>query len=111
MILHVLGAGVVIGIVVLALLSVFTAPISARDIDRLHFVSRFGRWASARQLVTGIILSAQDWAEFRSSRLFWTKMARYVIEGTLASRLLERQANGVAAQTAAGKRSVAAISA
>src|SRR5512143_1921465 len=91
MILHVFGAGLLIGIVLLALYSVFKPPITAQAMDRLHFVSHLGMYGSMWQFGTGLLLVIPEWSEFRASRLFWTKMALYVIEGVLASTLLARQ--------------------
>lgn len=103
MILHVFGAGLVIGIVLLALYSVIKPPVTAQAMDRLHFVSRLGMWGSMWQFGTGLILAYQDWGEFRASKIFWTKMALYVIEGSLASMLLGRQSKRTWEQTANGQ--------
>lgn len=103
LILHVLGAGVVIGIVVLALVAVIKPPVTAQAMDRLHFVSRFGMGASIWQFLTGLIMSIQDWDEFRGNRLFWTKIILYVVEGALASRLLARQSRQTYEQTLNGQ--------
>lgn len=103
MILHVLGASVVVGVVVLALASVVKPPVTAQAMDRLHFVSRFGMGASIWQFLTGVILAYQDWGEFKGNGIFWTKMALYVIEGTLASTLLGRLSKRTALQTVNGQ--------
>lgn len=103
LILHVLGAGVVIGVVLLALASIIKPPLTREAIERMHFVSRFGMIASVWQFLTGIVLSWQDWDEFRSSKLFWTKITLYLIEGAVASLLIEKQAKTAAVQLQNGQ--------
>lgn len=91
LILHVLGAGVVIGIVFFSLvLAMHPRDWSAAALDRLHFVGRFGMWASAWMLVTGLILAFQDWDTLRVSRVFWGKMVAYAVEGIFAGTLITR---------------------
>lgn len=103
MILHVFGAGLIIGIVLLAVIAVFKPPVTAQAMDRLRFVSHFGKAASLWMLVTGLILAYQDWGEFKGSRVFWIKIVLYVVEGILASTLLGRQARQTATQTTNGQ--------
>lgn len=102
LILHVLGAGLVIGVVVLALLAVIKPPVTAAAMERLHFVSRFGMAASIWQFFTGLYLAYADWDELKSNRVFWTKLILYVVEGMIAATLLDRLSRRTAAQTATG---------
>lgn len=91
LILHVLGAGVIIGIVFFSLVvSYRPRSWSAAALDRLHFVGKFGMWASAWMFVTGLILAFQDWEVLRTNWIFWGKMAAYVVEGIFAGALLTR---------------------
>lgn len=103
LILHVFGAGVVIGVVVLSVIAVIKPPMNAATMDKLHFAGRAGMAASAWQFFTGLMLVIPEWSEFRSNRLFWTKMTLYVVEGTLASMLLTRQSKQVWEQTKEGQ--------
>lgn len=102
MILHVFGAGLLIGIVFLSVFAVFKPPLSSRSMDRLSFVGKFGMWTSVWLFATGFFLAYQDWDEFRSSRVFWIKMSLYIVEGTLASLLINKQVKLSEAQTANG---------
>lgn len=101
--LHVLGAGVVVGIVVISFFSVLR-PLSATMLDRIGYIGKFGMWASVWQLATGIGLYALEPEEFNSNRLFWVKLALYVIEGTLAATLLVRKSREAGAQIAKGQK-------
>lgn len=103
LILHVFGAGLVIGVVLLSVFVVIRPPLTAQGADRLGFIGKFGMLASIWQFLTGFILASQDWGEFRGSRTFWVKMACYAAEGTIAALLIEKQAKRVKAQIAAGQ--------
>ncbi len=108
LILHVLGAGLLLGIVMLSVLAVIKPPMSSQALDRLAFVGRFGMWGSAWQFLTGAVLFLQERGEFIDSPLFWTKMGLYVVEGTLASQLLQRQARTTTIALANGQTVTAA---
>lgn len=89
LILHVLGAGVIIGIVFFSLVVALHPRVwSAMALDRLHFVGKFGIWASMWMFVTGLVLAFQDWDTLRTSWVFWGKMATYIVEGTFAGLLI-----------------------
>ncbi|MEK7637616.1 MAG: hypothetical protein AAB402_04510 [Patescibacteria group bacterium] len=103
LILHVLGAGLVLGIVILSVFAVIKPPMMTKALDRLAFVGRFGMWGSAWQFITGAILFLQERGEFDHNPVFWTKIGLYVVEGTLASQLLQRQARTTAAALASGQ--------
>ncbi len=102
LILHVLGAGLVLGVV---FLSVFLTlkPLNPEKLGHLGFIGRFGMWGSIWQLLTGLILTANDWEELGEKPIFWVKMGLYVVEGTLASMVIDRQAKrAVGGQPAKG---------
>lgn len=91
LILHVLGACVVFSVVFFSVVLTVKPGWSEQTMDRLHFIGSFGKWASLWQLATGLYLASSDWSELRSSTLFWTKIAIYVIEGTFAGMLIEKK--------------------
>lgn len=103
LILHVLGAGLVLGIVILSVAAVIKPPVTAMALDRLEFIGRFGLWGSAWQFLTGVMLYLQERGEFDHNPIFWTKIGLYVVEGTIASQLLQRQARTTAAALASGQ--------
>ena len=94
LILHVLGSGVVFGVVFFSVFLVVKPGWSQGRLSHLHFVGRFGMWASGWQVATGVYLAGIEWSEFSSNTLFWTKMALYLIEGTLAGLLIEKKIKG-----------------
>lgn len=92
LILHIIGAGLLIGVVVFSLSLAFKKTWSQNRIHTLHYIGTFGIWASMWQLVTGVLLASSEWEEFSGSHIFWTKMGLYVVEGVLASMLIMRKA-------------------
>lgn len=90
--LHIVGAGILIGVVVFSLFLAFKKTWSQDRITILKYIGQFGIWASAWQLITGIALASSEWEEFSTSHIFWTKMGLYAIEGALASMLILRKA-------------------
>jgi|GEM_PF-4630324 len=101
--LHVLGAGVIIGVSLISFFSVWRS-LSAVMLDRLGYIGRFAMWASMWQLITGIALYSLEPEEFSSNRLFWIKMALYVLQGVLAGALLNRKAKEAGQQLAQGQK-------
>ncbi len=95
LILHVLGAGIVFGVVFFSILAVIKPSAVAQQIDRLRFVSQLGMFASAWQFVTGVMLYLQHPDELKGNHIFWAKLAVYVIEGAFASFVLGRQMRGL----------------
>ncbi len=103
MILHLFGAGLLIGICVLAVLAVIKPPITKVGMDRLSFVARLGMGASGAQFITGAIMMATEWDELGHNPLVWTKIILWVIEGTLASLVISRQAKQAGVALANGQ--------
>ncbi|MBI3572862.1 MAG: hypothetical protein HY092_01540 [Candidatus Kerfeldbacteria bacterium] len=91
LILHVLGASIVIASAFYSVVLTIKQPISPEKLGHLRFIGRFGMGASIWQFFTGLYLAAHEWSEFKTSKLFWIKMALYVLEGILASTLIGRK--------------------
>lgn len=91
LILHVFGAGIMIGVGVFAFVVVARPPVTEKGLDRIGFVGRLGMWASIWQLLTGAGLMANEWGELSRNPLIWTKIALWVLEGALSSMLIGRQ--------------------
>ena len=91
LILHVLGAGVIIGIGFLALAIAFRKPLDPEKIARLQWVGSFGLGATVLQLITGLYLSWSDWDTLHNSKIFWTKMGLFVLQGAVAGGLIGRK--------------------
>lgn len=91
LILHVLGSGIILGVVFFSVLAVIRPTAVAQQIDRLLFVARVGMWASGWQLATGIILYLMEPEEFQANSVFGWKIGLYIIEGAFASLVLNKQ--------------------
>jgi hypothetical protein len=91
LILHVLGAGIVIGVAALAFAAVVKPPFTQISLDRMAFVGRFGMWGSIWQFLSGAALMGLEWEELGRSPLIWTKIVLWAVEGFLASTIVSRQ--------------------
>lgn len=95
-----LGAGLIIGVAILAMASVIKSPVTEKSLDRLSFVGKFGIWASIWLFITGLILYLQEPKEFNGNPWFWTKIGLYAFEGVLSSMVVGRQVKRVRTQLA-----------
>lgn len=100
LILHVFGAGLMIGIGALALKAVVRPPLTEQSLDRMGFVGGLGMWASIWQLLTGVLLMLQEWSEHSHNPLIWTKIGLWVLEGVVSSMLIGRQVRRIRAALA-----------
>lgn len=91
LILHVFGAGILVGVVWLSIMSVIRPAVIAQQIDRLGFVHRFGIIFSGWQFVTGVVLFLMERDELQGNHLLWAKLGLYVIEGAFAGMVLDRR--------------------
>lgn len=108
LILHMLGAGLTLGIVLLSLFAVIRPPVTTTAIEHLKFAGKFGMGASAWQFISGLMLVMPEWNEFRGNTLFWTKILIYTLDGFLASMLLAKQAKRAAQNVATGNATTGA---
>lgn len=91
LIAHVLGASIVIGVVFFSLVIQFPLPLDPAKKAWLHFIGRFGMWASAWQFLTGLGLYWLEHDELNQRGLFWIKIGMYLLEGTLAGLVIEKK--------------------
>lgn len=91
LILHVIGTGVFIGIVVFSFLLSLKKPITQESLRIFQTMARLGPVAAVLQILTGIYLFFQDPGEFKESVLFWVKMAIFVISGLIALLIVDRR--------------------
>lgn len=92
LILHVLGAGILIGVSVFAFAAALRPPLTQQALDRMSFVWKFGMWASGAQFITGVLLIMQEPDELARHPLIWTKVILWMVEGMLASMVIAKQA-------------------
>ncbi len=89
LILHVLGAGVIIGLVFFSLTLVIKPPITPDKLKIYGYLGKFGPYASVWQLLTGLYLASAGWNDIKSLPIFWVKMGLYVIAGFIAAVLIK----------------------
>ena len=89
--LHVVGAGLMLGVVFFALVIVFPKVIDASRAALLKTVLKFGTVGAVWQTITGLILYFGEADEFKNSRIFWLKMVLFVADGILALLIIDRK--------------------
>lgn len=97
LILHVLGAGLVLGVSFFCAVLMYRKEWTSEQLDRFVYIGKFGKWFSVWQFLTGIILASNEWSEFKESKIFWIKMGLYLVEGALAGVLIEKRAKSLQA--------------
>lgn len=89
LILHILGAGVLLGLVVLSAVIVFLNGLSEAMLKILEKTRWLGPGFSLWMLLTGAALYSFEPEEFRQSKIFWTKIGLYVVEGLVAALVID----------------------
>ena len=102
LILHVLGAGVLIGVVVFSVSLNIQKSVTPERIKMFLKIRNTGTYAAALMLVTGLVLYFQEPEEFNESVLFWVKIGLFVVDGIIAVLIIDRKAKNAIA-TNAGK--------
>lgn len=88
LVLHVLGAAVIIGGVFASLLILIKDRIPRENLEHVRYLWKFLTPAIGIQILTGILLAAGEWDEFGKSPLFWTKMVLLVVDGFFGGKVL-----------------------
>lgn len=89
--LHILGAAVLVGVVFFSLTLSIEKPLTAERLRMIKYLRPFGMYAAIWQLITGVHLAQHDWDAFSRSPVFWSKIALFVIDGFLAERVIKRK--------------------
>lgn len=94
LLLHILGAGVVIGVVFFSLVLAFKKPLDTNRLSALKLVRGYGTTGVGWMFITGVILvylENQDGNHLLSSRVFWMKMALIIADGILVYAVINRK--------------------
>jgi len=91
LILHVLGAAVLFGVVIIGLILIFSGTISKDKLAIFKSIRYLGPISAGWLLLTGLYLYFSEPENFRDSKLFWAKISLFVIDGLIATFLVERK--------------------
>jgi len=91
LILHVVGAGIFVGAITLAVYVTFRNPLYSARIQLLKPLQVIVPFATYAQLVTGTYLFLTNLEHFVYSELFWLKMILYAADGLLATFILKKR--------------------
>lgn len=91
LVLHVLGAAVVIGSLFASVFVVFGKKISKERLELLDRLWKVIGPVIGIQAITGIYLAATHWDEVGNNPLFWAKMGVFLIEAVWGGIILNLQ--------------------
>lgn len=89
LILHVIGAGVVLGVVVVSVVIGLWPNIPAERLALLKIIRRIGTTAVGWQIATGLLLAVQDGRDILDNNVFWTKMGLFAVDGVVSGSLVK----------------------
>ena len=95
LILHIIGAGVIIGVVVFSILLNINERVSEERLKIFQMVRLTGTIAAGWLLATGLVLYFQEAEELKSNILFWIKMGLFVLDGIIAVLIIDRKVKKV----------------
>ena len=90
-ILHIIGAGVIIGVVVFSVLLNIKEGVSEERLKIFQTVRLTGTIAAGWLFVTGLVLYFQEAEELKGNILFWIKMGLFVLDGMIAVLIIDRK--------------------
>src|SRR3990172_11063797 len=91
LILHIVGAGVIIGVVVFSVLLNIKEGVSQERLKIFQMVRLTGTIAAGWLLATGLVLYFQEADELKGNILFWIKIGLFVLDGLIAVLLIDRK--------------------
>lgn len=89
--LHVIGAGLMLGVVFFAFLIALKKTLDPSKLSVLKNIYVFGTVAAIWQAVTGVILYFQEDGAFRDSKIFWLKIGLFIFDGIIAMLVIDRK--------------------
>lgn len=96
-ILHIVGAGVLVGVVVFSL--IISRKALSPELQKIAVMMRnLGTAGAAWQLVTGLVLYFEEPEEFRESAIFWVKIGLFVLDGLVAVLIIDRKIKSASQQ-------------
>lgn len=98
-IVHVFGAGALIGAALLAVL-ILRRPVTRERLEVLRTIATVMVLATLTQLLTGLHLYTQSSARFNGSGVFWAKMTIVAVGGLFGAVILERRIRAASEEAA-----------
>lgn len=99
MVLHVIGAGLMFGVVFFAFLIVLEKNLDQSRLAVLKKIYVYGTVAAIWQAVTGVILYFQEDGEFKDSKIFWVKIGLFLLDGIVAVGIIDRKIKMIESQS------------
>ena len=81
LLLHLLGAGVIIGVGFFSVILTLRSPLDQGKVETVKHIRFYGTLTIGLLIATGVILAFLKGPELLSSTRFWLKMSLIVIEG------------------------------
>lgn len=100
--LHVIGSGLMLGVVFLSFMIVIKKVIDPTKLSLLKNLYVFGTVGAIWQVITGLILYFQEPDEFKTSNIFWIKMGLFVLDGIIALAIIDRKIKSAASAKTKG---------
>ncbi len=91
LILHIIGVGVIIGVVVFSILLNIKEGVSQERLKIFQMVRLTGTIAAGWLLTTGLVLYFQEAEELKGNILFWIKMGLFVLDGIIAVLIIDQK--------------------
>ena len=93
LLLHLLGAGVLIGVAVFSVLLSVAKPVDQARLQSLKLIRLSGTYAVGLLVITGVYLAWQHFGGWPTHVRFWVKMGLIVVDGFLAQFVIRQKVN------------------
>ncbi|OGD63103.1 hypothetical protein A3A71_03955 [Candidatus Berkelbacteria bacterium RIFCSPLOWO2_01_FULL_50_28] len=104
LLLHILGACVVVGVVFFSLAFSVSRPLDGFKLKAIKFVRRFGIYGMSVLVITGVYMAYVEWEDTGTNPWFWVKMGLIVLDYLVAVRLIDAKvSSGIAGNSEALK--------
>ena len=91
LVLHIIGAGVMIGMITVALVISFSKTEIVGRWKLFGFFGKLGMIAAIWQLATGVGLYLLEPEQFKNNPLFWVKIGLFMLDGIIATQIVDRR--------------------
>ncbi|MDP3993009.1 MAG: hypothetical protein Q8Q05_02250 [bacterium] len=93
LLLHLLGAGVLIGVAVFSVVLSISKPVDQSRLQSIALIRRFGTYSVGLLIITGVYLAWQHYGGWPTIPRFWIKMGLIVLDGILAQVIIKQKIN------------------